>query len=112
MSVTPQTLRDLAPELATVPDGRLSLFIGQAERRVNRRAWGARADDGVMYLAAHLAIQGGKGSSAPAGPVASVTVGEVSQSYAVAPVADSYGATYYGREYQALLQLVFASRVI
>lgn len=112
MAVTPQQLRDLAPELATVPDGRLCLFIQQAERRVNRAAWGVRADDGVMYLAAHLAIQAGKGASAPVGPVSSVSVGEVSQSFAVAPDGGSLSATSYGQEYLSLSRLVFASRVV
>lgn len=114
MAVTPSSIKLLFPELASVLDDRVSLFIAMAERRVSRDAWGSRADDGVSYLTAHLLTQSAAGAKAKAGPVASVSVGEVSQSYAVsgAVTETSLGATPYGREFLELRGLVFASRVI
>lgn len=111
--ITPESVRALAPELAAVPDERIQFFINQAERRVNRDAWGARADDGVTYLTAHLVTQAGKGAGADPGPVSSVSVGEVSQSYAVpSDLQGSLGATHYGREFLEMRGLVFACRVV
>lgn len=113
MAVTPEAVRALAPEFDTLADERIELFIAQAERRVNRAAWGVRADDGVMYLTAHLLTQSKKGAGAAPGPVSSVSVGEVSQSYAVSSdLQGSLGATHYGREFLELRGLVFACRVV
>lgn len=114
MAVTPSSIKLLFPELEDVPDERVELFIEMAERRVSREAWGVRADDGVRYLTAHLLTQSAKGAKAAAGPVASVSVGDVSQSYAVsgAVTESSLGATPYGREFLELRGLVFASRVV
>lgn len=112
MAVTPEDVRAIAPELAERYDEDLERWIAQAERRVNRRAWGARADDGVTFLAAHLALRASQGSKAPAGPVASVAVGDVSQSFATPAEADSYDTTFAGQQYKELLRLVFASRVM
>lgn len=110
--VTPSSLKELFAELADVPGEKVERFIGMAERRVSRDAWGARADDGVMYLAAHLLTQSEKGAGAAPGPVSSVSVGEVSQSYAVpSDLQGSLGATHYGREFLELRGHVFADRV-
>lgn len=111
--ITPSSIKELFPELADVPDEKVERFIGMAERSVSRDAWGARADDGVSYLTAHLLTQSGKGAGAAPGPVASVSVGEVSQSYAVsADLQGSLGATHYGREFLEMRGLVFACRVV
>lgn len=114
MAVTPEDVRAEAPELASLPDDVIDRAIGKAERRVNRKAWGARADDGVIALACHLLTMRGKGAKAAAGPVASVTVGSVSQTFAVQASADktNYASTPYGQEFETLQSLVFACRVI
>lgn len=112
MAVTPEDVRAEAPELAELPDDVIERAIGKADRRVNRKAWGARADDGVIALAAHLLTVRKQGPGGAPGPVASVSVGDVSQSFAVVASEGDYASTRYGREYQELLRLVFADRVI
>lgn len=112
MAVTPEDVRGIAPELKDRTDEDLERWIAIAERRVSRKAWGARADDGVTFLAAHLAIQGAKGSRAAAGPLSSVAVGQASQSYAVAADAGKHSATFYGRQFDEMAGLVFGCRAI
>lgn len=114
MAVTPEDVRAIAPELDSVPTDLIERFIAMAERRVNRKAWGARADDGVTCLAAHLLTMRKRGASGQTGPLASVSVGDVSQSFAVQASTDgkNYNATSYGQEFATLQSLVFADRVI
>src|SRR5690606_17941828 len=113
MAVTPEDVRAIAPELDSVPTDLIERFIAMAERRVNRKAWGARADDGVTFLAAHLLTMRKRGASGQTGPLASVSVGDVSQSFAVqASDGKNYNATSYGQEFATLQSLVFADRVI
>lgn len=61
-----------------------------------------------IYLAAHLGTVAQSGGSAPAGPVTSETVGQVSRSYAQlvgdALASSAWASTAYGRQYAAALR--------
>lgn len=42
------------PEFSRAPETMIEAKIAQATRRIDSDVWGAVADDGVRYLAAHL----------------------------------------------------------
>jgi hypothetical protein len=78
--------------------------LDQAERRISWDYLGDRADDAQGYLAAHLLLMSTNASLGMG--VQSVTGGPISVSYAGASADGSgYGATGYGREFLALVQL-------
>ena len=112
MAVTAADVKTIATEFAAVDNSRVEIFIAQAERRTNRGAWGAKADDGVIYLTAHLLkldeLQGG----APAGPVTARRVRDVSWAFAAPMSKDGLASTAWGRRYQELLSTVFGGRVL
>lgn len=99
------TLRIVAPELASESDARLDLFLGMAARRCDAEEYGDLYADACIYLAAHLvtlssrAVGGGGG----AGPVVAESAGDLSRSYgAVVGVLSSdatLATTPYGIEY-------------
>jgi hypothetical protein len=116
----------IAAELAgtVLSDLEWATVIAQAQEQVQTDAWGsaARAKMGAVWLAAHqatLVAQGKKaidGLNSPGGPLASVAVGQVSQSFAVpteglSPSALSLSSTRYGREYLRLAR-IFCSRMV
>lgn len=116
MAVTPDSLREFATEFAEVvdfPNTIVQQTIDMAERRVNAAAFGDRHDDAVLFLAAHLLTLYKQQGSTAASARSSVKVGELSETFAVAPaeVSGSLVATSWGREYIELQAITFASRV-
>lgn len=77
--------------------------LADAAAQVDPGTWGARATLGQIHLAAHL-LALGHPELRDSGLVSSESVGDVSRSYAVAPLPSgfSFDATPYGREYLRL----------
>jgi hypothetical protein len=111
MAVTLATLRARTGEFSATSDAAVQAAIDEAERSTNRTAYGAKADDAVIYLAAHLLTLDAM-TSPPPGAVASQSIGGASVSYVAprVPIAGDRGATKWGRRRAALS--AFASRVV
>jgi hypothetical protein len=118
MAVTPGSLKAKFAELASVTNAELQTWIDEAELNVCRDAWGDRADDGVSYLAAHLAVTFGaaahSGVAGASGPATSVRVDQLATTYAVGDVFKNsdLGTTKFGRRFLSMRSLIFAARVI
>jgi hypothetical protein len=114
VAITASQIRDAFPEFAGLTDARINLFISQADRRINAAAWSAKADDGRLYLTAHLLSVTADGSTADAGPVSSEKTLTTSATYAIGSVFsdDALGSTSYGRYYIGLRRTIFSSRKI
>ncbi len=121
MAVTAADVKALFPELAAVADDRVTTWLSFASIKHNVSAFGARSDNALKCLAAHLVelerrrAAGGTGST---GLVQSRTVGDVATTYAV-PIltADAMGdaalaSTSYGQLYLDLRGGVFVDRTI
>lgn len=110
----------IAPELSEVTDAQWDFVISAADDEVATTYLGnqARADRMGTYLAAHLATvlygAGFTGGGGVAGPLTSVTVGNVSKTFAApqsaAQAAGNYERTKYGLEYLRLRK-TFGPRV-
>lgn len=104
----------IASELASLDDAQWESVLADVELEVNVAAFGsqANADRAAKYLAAHLAttLFGTSGGGGAAGAVQSVSVGQVSKTFAVpGQVKESaYGGTKYGQEYLRLVRLYCA----
>jgi hypothetical protein len=101
--VSTSTIKELpSGEFASLTDGAIQPFIDEATREINATVFGARYDDAVKYLAAHLLTTMRGGSKSASGAVISETAGPLSRSYA-APSAtvttDELSSTTYGRRY-------------
>lgn len=97
----------IAPNLATAPAATQTLVLAIVDRQIDVGVWGAFADDGRRYLAAHLgtlAITGGAGA---AGPVTSESLGAMSRSYAslTGNIDPTLATTRFGVEYFRLLRI-------
>lgn len=113
----------VAAELANPPLtlNQWTLVLQRANTEVNEDAFGNayRAGMAARYFAAHLALKvrasaaPGFGASSPAGPLASVQVGQVSKSFDTSGAsmstwsqqAEELRSTAYGREYLRLVRL-------
>lgn len=115
MAATVASVRLIAPELAALPAADLESHLARAARQLDSTEWGELYDDAQALLAAHLACVANPQLAAPAGPIASESVGSVSRSYAVAApsAAGPYGATRHGVEFKRLMrQLGVGARVL
>lgn len=97
----------VAPEFQSLDPPRLALvdvLLEIAGTMISLRTWKAKASHGHALLTAHLvASHPDVTSAAEGGPLASVTVGPVSKSYAVTASKDTeLGTTTYGRMYLAM----------
>lgn len=112
MAATVADFRALFAEFVAVPDTRVDLALDQALRRINAVAWGARADDGQLWLAAHLLAVSVGGSAGAAGPVTSKKVGDVSISFGNTSlgVIGSNSITNYGQIFHQMRREIFANR--
>jgi hypothetical protein len=107
MSATVAMVRARAPEFATVVDADVQVFLDSAALQMNASAWGARADLGQTYLAAHELAIARPDLAGAAGPVQSESVGQVSVAYAVAQpgaTAGEYSGSRFGVEYMRLVR--------
>lgn len=126
MAITASDIREHFAEFENLSDAKIDRWLAQAERRINTTQWGEKADDGLLWLTAHLlkiqcdiatAASGGTGS--PSGPVSSKKVGDLSVTYS-APVFTTFrkatdrflASTTYGQYYLDLKSTVFATRVL
>lgn len=100
MAASPQTVRDIAPELATEPEARLQTFLDFAALSINSSVWGAKADFAQALLAAHYLTMANRGGAG--GALTSEKVGDLSRSYGQLEGAELYGATAYGMQYVQL----------
>lgn len=129
MAVTPDDLYTRSRgAFNTVDPDDVQLAIDEAERYVSQSNWGARADDGVFYLACHIlaetamiveaADDGGPaatGGAVPAGPVQTEKILSWSASYSVSEGGvfdDEFSTTTWGRQFIARASRVFSNRVI
>lgn len=104
---------EFAKDFANDDDDALQRSIDRAYKGVGD-AWGALADDGALYLAAHLRTIAKRGANGAAGPIQAKKVGDVSVTYAV-PVlgerADSLASTAYGMEFLRMLYALPEARI-
>ncbi len=112
MAVTAAEVKTIATEFAAVADARVDIFIAQAETRTNRANWGNKADDGVIYLTAHLLKLDDLQGEAPAGPVSARRVRDVSWAFANPTSTEGLDSTAWGRRYKELKSTIFGSRVL
>lgn len=99
MAVDAQFVKDVAPDLASESDTRISLFIDFAKLSVNEAVWGAKYDLGVAVMAAHLLTISSAGGATGGLAVTQEKVGDLSRSYAApsGDAIDSLQGTAYGR---------------
>ncbi|QQP86939.1 DUF4054 domain-containing protein [Entomomonas asaccharolytica] len=104
------------PEFDSISDGRINVFIEDAQLQVSAKIWGKLYQQGVLALAAHLlksnpnANGSGSGGNGSPFPVSNKSAGSLSIGYAVPTVSDnddsSYMLTIYGQRYLQLRKLV------
>lgn len=94
---------NLDATLSSVAVSTQTLILSIVQRQVDDDAWGTFADDGRLFLAAHLGrLYGGPG----AGFVTSETLGPMSRSYGLPPgVKGALSTTKWGIEYERLLRI-------
>lgn len=120
--LTQPEVEGVARELVNPPlsSDQWALVLLRATQEVNEAEFGNayRANMAARYLGAHLAVKvrasstPGFGLSSPAGPLASVQVGQVSKSYDTsgasmatwAQQSEELRSTVYGREYLRLVR--------
>lgn len=114
MAITAGQIKAAFAEFTSLSSSVIDLWIAQADRRICADAWGAKADDGRLFLTAHLLTLAQAGNSLDAGPVSSERVLSTAATYAVGSVFsdDALGSTSYGRYYIGLRRTVFAPRVL
>lgn len=112
MAVTPTNVKEILPEFSALTDSTVQPYLDQANRRVSDAAWGATADEGVIYLTGYLLSLREEGDSLAPGPVSSEKVLSVASSYAVSGKlsASALGATAHGRYFLDLRSSVFGAR--
>lgn len=87
-----------------IPVAAQNAILAYATAQCNPTAWGALLNNGIVYLAAHLAKLGLMRGS---GQVTSESVGQMSRAYAtVQGLKGSLGLTAYGAEYYRLVRLL------
>lgn len=108
MAVIWANVVDIAPELSTVAAGSQTAYLAIAGRAVDPEVWGESTDDGVRYMAAHLATLGNGSGAGGAGAVTSETLGPMSRTYAstVAGVEGALATTRYGVMFLNLLDML------
>lgn len=106
MAVTWSQVVEIASELSTVPTATQNALLAIVDRQIDDDVWSDLANDGRVYLAAHLATLYASGGSA-AGPITSETLGPMARSYGqTAGVEGPLTSTKYGQFYVYLLSLL------
>lgn len=106
--MTPDDFIALYPAFAAVDPDRIQAFLDMADRRIGTgSAFGARREDALGLLTAHLLTVTDASSGGGGGPIQSVTAGSASITYGSSSGsgAGGLGATGYGREYLELVRL-------
>jgi hypothetical protein len=112
MAIAPADMRAEFPkDFAADTDDVLQRSIDRAYRQIGD-AWGELADDGALYLAAHLRAVAKRGMNGASGMVTSKKVGEVEVTYAPAETsAGSLGSTGYGMEFLRMMYALPGARI-
>jgi Protein of unknown function (DUF4054) len=117
MSATLAQFRHYVPEMASIDDATVELWLEVTSKLINPDLFGTNADMAQVWLACHhistRPTSGGGGGGIPAVPGASsITVGPVSVTYSAAMAASVSGAaldrTVYGQRYEALAMVARA----
>lgn len=117
MSATLTQFRHYVPEMVSIDDATVELWLEVTSKLINPDLFGTSSDMAQVWLACHhistRPTSGGGGGVAPAVPGASsVTVGPVSITYSASSVASVAGAaldrTVYGQRYEALAMVARA----
>jgi hypothetical protein len=108
MAVTASDVDGIAPDLhaLTLPGGVFAQVLALAVSQVNTDVWGALTDQGTLYLVCHLLTLRARGALGPSGPLTSVTVGSVTNSYAAPLIGWQLGSTPWGLEYSRIGRLL------
>src|SRR6187551_3502350 len=118
MSVTWAQVQEIAPELTTtlVPVATQTVLLAMVDRQIDDEAWLDLADDGRLYLAAHLGtvyVTTSGGGAASVGSVQSETVGPMSRTYVSSTTSSTtssvdslLGTTRYGLWYLHMIRLL------
>ena len=101
-TVTASDVLIYAPELSTLNNDLVEVYLELAQNFVYENKWGRKYKQAVCLLTAHfLTIK--QRSAGSAGPITSESVGELSVSYgAVSDKADELLTTTYGSMYYSL----------
>lgn len=62
--VTPAAFKSMFPEFGKSTDAYIQSWLDLANRHIGRTVWGAKADDGQLFLAAHLMATSPSGQNA------------------------------------------------
>lgn len=118
MAVTPASVVETAPELASEDPARIQRFIDIAKPYVNLNTWGAAKYDYALELfTAHLLTTAltstTTGGSSGGGLVTSEKVGDLSIGYAVAAAApDTLATTKYGSLFLQLRRTLLITPIV
>lgn len=113
VTITAQDIADVAPELATETEGRLSLYIDLARQFVSEDAFGARAKNAIMLYACHLLTLGNR--EGVGGNVTAERVGDLQKTYGQTPSQEDYdlSQTSYGSMFLQLRKAyIFSAKMI
>lgn len=122
MTITAASLKASLPEFASISDAVVEFWLATCAKELNGDRWGESYDDGHLFLTAHSMVRGGvlasnAGSAQPSGPLASVTIGSVSKSYAVASgdvggIDGDLELTAYGKIFKRKMRSLMRSPVL
>lgn len=121
MTVSPASVKARCkdPIIQAMLDADVQLLIDESERHTARGQWGeSKADDGVIYLTAHMCLMSAKAlagqMSNVKGPLTGETVGPLSRSFAgpqAVPFSQLwYTLTTWGAMYWGLMSTVLSQR--
>lgn len=79
--ITAATVKSYAPELSSVTDEMVELYIGLAKDNIAESVWGNKYDRAVNMLTCHYLTMRGRAASGAGGPVTQKKVGDLSISY-------------------------------
>ena len=115
MTVTAADLKIKFPDLASLDDSFIELFLADAVLQVNATCWGEYTDLGVQYLTAHLVSTATPSTSSAAGAVTMEKVGDLQRSYgsiSASATNTELNRTVYGTEYVRLRKMCVSSYVV
>lgn len=113
MALTPQNIRDFAPELVDATDYQIAVWLNDAETEIGARKFGTRIDTARLYFVCHQMVR--QLNSAAVGGVTEEHVGPAGQSFA-SPIAaadvSGYKSTSYGQRYWQMCRSVTAGGIV
>jgi uncharacterized protein DUF4054 len=107
ISISWDDVSAVAPALSTIPIATQTAILADLPLRMRNAQWGAMANMGAKYLAAHLAALSLRAANGPVGPVTEAKVGPVQQQWAAPLKLTNYSMTPWGLEYERIRDNVF-----